>query len=265
MNTKKYMLNFLKNHRIYESFTCRDDAGNRIKYDLLSEEPPVGLLRDIAVRKTELTDAEKDAAMDVFSAYCLYHGAKVLGKKDGDDILSSPLVLEAVKCAEKCQTSGNYKGFHSLLAKLVIWRYRDAMRKGCFRIKDNGPSPDEKDGGKWQSRTTSMDSSFEDKGAAGMNSEVQDRIAEISLDHADQADKILLAHETIENCRNRGRLSEEQLDILCHVYGISETHDEMTQTRIAKKLGVSNTYVCNKLADAYKIMHDFIECDCTAA
>ena len=68
MNTKKYMLNVLKNHRIYESFTCRDDAGNRIKYDLLAEEPPVGLLHDIAVGETELTVNEKNTAMEMFSA-----------------------------------------------------------------------------------------------------------------------------------------------------------------------------------------------------
>ena len=265
MNTKKYMLDFLKNHRIYESFTCRDDAGSRIKYDLLAEEPPVGLLHDIAVRETELTANEKNTAMEMFSAYCIYHGAKVLGKKDGDDVLSYNLVKSAMKCAEKCLASGNYRGFHSLLAKLVIWRYRDAMRKGGFRIKENGPSPDGNGGGKWQPRTTSMDCSFEDKGWVEMNRELQNRIAEISLDHADEAANSGLVHEAVESCWNLGLISKEQFDMLCHFYGISEAHDKMTQTRIAKQLGVSNAFVCNKLADAYGIIREFIKCDCQAA
>ena len=101
MNTKKYMLNVLKNHRIYESFTCRDDAGSRIKYDLLAEEPPVGLLHDIAVRETELTVNEKNTAMEMFSAYCLYHGAKILGKKDGDDVLNYTLVQAAMSTIDQ--------------------------------------------------------------------------------------------------------------------------------------------------------------------
>ena len=265
MNTKKYMLNFLKNHRIYESFTCRDDAGNRIKYDLLAEEPPVGLLHDIVAEDTELTVNEKNTAMEMFSAYCIYHGAKILGKKDGDDVLNYTLVQAAMKCAGKCQESGNYKGFHTLLANLVTWRYRDARRKGSFRVKGSGPSADENDSGKWQTRTTPLEWNGTDDKSIEMNNKVQNRIAEISLDHANQADNIELVHETMESCRNLGLLSEEQYDMLCHFYGIGGAHDKMTQTEIARKLGVSPAYVSNKLADAYEIMHDFIACAHPAA
>jgi hypothetical protein len=265
MNTKKYMLNILKNHRIYESFTCRDDAGSQIRYDLLAEEPPVGLLRDIAVRETELTADEKNTAMELFSAYCIYHGAKILGKKDGDDVLNFTLVQAAMKCAEKCQESGNYKGFHALLAKLVIWRYRDARRKGCFRIKNNSPSTDGNHNGKWQSRTTPLEWNGTDEKSIEMNNKMQSRIAEISLEHANQADDIELVHETMGNCRDLGLLSEEQFYMLYHFYGIGGAHDKMTQTEIAKKLGVSPAYVCNKLAKAYEIMRDFIACARPAA
>ncbi|MBE6374416.1 MAG: hypothetical protein E7055_20425 [Lentisphaerae bacterium] len=265
MNTKKYMLNVLKNHRIYESFTCRDDAGNRIKYDLLAEEPPVGLLHDIAVGETELTANEKNTAMEMFSAYCIYQGAKILGKRNGDDMLNYTLVQEAMKCAEKCQESGNYKGFHTLLTNLVNWRFRDASRKGCFRVKGNGPSADGDDNGKWQTRTTPLEWNGTDDMSIEMNNKVQARIAEISLDHANQADNIELVHETMESCRNLGLLTEEQYDMLCHFYGIGGAHDKMTQTEIAKKLGVSPAYVSNKLADAYEIMHDFIACAHPAA
>lgn len=265
MNTKKYMLNILKNHRIYESYTCRDDAGIRIRYDLLAEEPPVGLLRDIAVRETELTADEKDAAVEIFSVYCMYHGAKVLGTKDGDDVLNYTLVRAAMKCAEKCRASGHYQGFRTLLANLVIWRYRDSRRKGCFRIRGKGPSSDGNDGDKWQSRTTSMGCSGSDEKSVEMKREVENSIAEISLDQAARAENIGLVHETMESCRNLGLLSKEQYDMLCHFYGIGGAHDKMTQTGIAKKLGVSPAYVCNKLADAYGIMHDFIECGRPAA
>ena len=244
------MLNVLKNHRIYESFTCRDDAGSRIKYDLLAEEPPVGLLRDIAVRETELTVNEKNTAMELFSAYCIYHGAKILGKKDGDDVLNFTLVQAAMKCAEKCQESGNYKGFHSLLTNLVNWRFRDASRKGCFRVKGNDPSADGDDNGKWQTRTTPLEWNGTDAMSIEMNNKVHN---------------IELVHETMESCRNLGLLSEEQYDMLCHFYGIGGAHDKMTQTEIAKKLGVSPAYVSNKLADAYEIMHDFIACAHPAA
>ncbi|MBR4664591.1 MAG: hypothetical protein IKO93_12025, partial [Lentisphaeria bacterium] len=204
MNTKKYMLNVLKNHRIYESFTCRDDAGIRINYDLLAGEPPVGLLRDIAVRETELTVNEKNTAMEMFSAYCIYYGAKILGKKDGDDVLNYTLVQAAMKCAEKCQESGNYKGFRTLLANLVIWRYRDARRKGCFRVKGSGPSADGNDSGKWLSRTTPLEWNGTDDKSIEMNKKMENRIAEISLEHANQADNIELVHETMESCRNLG-------------------------------------------------------------
>ncbi len=265
MNTKKYMLNVLKNHRIYESFTCRDDAGNRIKYDLLAEEPPVGLLHDIVAEDTELTVNEKNTAMEIFSAYCIYHGAKILGKKDGDDVLNYTLVQAAMKCAKKCQESGNYKGFHTLLANLVMWRYRDARRKGCFRVKRKDSSADENDSGKWQPRTTPLEWNGKDAKSIEMNNKVQNRIAEISLDYANQADNIELVHETMESCRSLGLLSEEQYDMLCHFYGIGGAHDKMTQTEIAKKLGVSPAYVSNKLADAYEIMHDFIACAHPAA
>ena len=94
---------------------------------------------------------------------------------------------------------------------------------------------------------------------------MQNRIAEISLEHANQAEDIELVHETMESCRDLGLLSEEQFYMLCHFYGINGAHDKMTQTEIAKKLGVSPAYVCNKLAHAYEIMRDFIACARPAA
>ena len=258
------MLNILKNHRIYESFTCKDD-GKRHQDDLLAEIPPVGLLSDVAVNETELTEKERAIAFDAFSAYCMYHGAKILGKKNPDDVVNYNLVLEAVKCAKKCKVKGTFDGFHKLFSNLVHWRYTDAQRKNGIKIKDQEASSHGKTVYKWQSRTTSMEYDNPDDRSTGMNPKVQDTIAEISLEKACKAENIKLVREALCSCRKTGRLTHEQIDMLCHYYGIGKDYEEMNQTAIAKKLGVSTAYVCNRLAAAYAVMHEFIEDDRSAA
>lgn len=264
MNMTKFMLNILKNHRIYESFTCKDN-GMRLKDDLLAKVSPVGLLSDIAVNETELTAEERALAFEAFSAYCLYHGAKILGKKNPDDVVNYNLVLAAVKCAKKCHENGTYDGFHKLFSNLVNWRYTDTQRKNGIKIKDQGASAQGKTVYTWQTRTTSMEYENQEDRSTGMNPKVQECIAEISLEKASKAENIKLVREVLSTCIKAGRLTHEQIDMLCHYYGIGKNYEMMNQTAIAKKLGVSPAYVCNKLMSAYAVMHDFIGDDRSAA
>ena len=110
-----------------------------------------------------------------------------------------------------------------------------------------------------------MEFKDQDSGTAEMKREVENRIAEISLDQAARTENIELVRETLESCRNLGLISREQFDMLCHYYGIGRNYEMMNQTAIARKLGVSPAYVCNKLAHAYEIMRDFIACARPAA
>lgn len=265
MNMNRFMQNYLNNYRNYKSFTCKAD-GKKLTDDLLAEVPPVGLLSDIAQRETLLTEKEKLIADNAFSAYCMYQGAKILGKKNPDDVLNYNLVLDAVKIAKKCREQGRYDRFHKLFGNLVYWRYTDAQRKNGIKIKD--PEASARKGKKvykWQTRTTPMEYKREDDLSTVMISKVQSSIAEISIEKASKTENIKLVRETLNFCRKTGLLTPEQIDMLCHYYGIGKNYEMMNQTAIAKKLGVSPAYVCNKLTAAYEVMRDFIVDDRSAA
>ena len=266
MSTVKFMRNYLNNHRNYESFTCTVD-GRRLTDDLLAKVPPVGLLSDIAVRETKLNEKEKLIADNAFSAYCMYQTVKILGRNIPDDMMNyNNLVLEAMKDAKKCSEQGTFDKFQKHLTTLVYWRYTDELRKKAIRVKDEETS--EQNGTKvykWQAKMTPMEYEKDDDHSTVMSANVQNSIAEISLEKADKAENIQLVRETLNFCKQTGRLTPEQIDILCHYYGIGKNYEMMNQTEIAEKLGVSPAYVCNRLKDAYEVMRNFIEDDRSAA
>lgn len=261
----RFMLNILKSHRNYESFTCMV-GGKRLTDDLLAEVPPMGLLSDIAVSDTELTEEECAIAFEAISAYCMYHGAKILGRKCPDDVVNYNLVLEAVKDAKKCREQGTFDGFHKLFSNLIHWRYTDAQRKNGIRVRDRKASAEKrKKVYAWQSRTIPMEYKGKDDRSEEMNAAIKKICAEISLEKAGKADNIKLIRETLNFCRKTGLLTPEQIYMLCHYYGIGKNYEMMNQTEIARKLGVSTAYVCNRLKGAYAVMHDFIGDDRSAA
>ena len=176
------------------------------------------------------------------------------------------LVQEAVKSAKQCKEDGRYDQFRQLFGNLVYWRYTDALRKKGIKVKDDEASALEgKNVYNWQTRTISTESSDEDVRPGEMNPTVMKIWGEISLEKASKAENIKLVRETLNFCQQTGRLTPEQIDMLCHYYGIGKNYQMMNQTEIAKKLGVSTAYVCNRLKEAYEVMRNFIEDDRSAA
>ena len=267
---KNFIMEIIKNYKNYESCTGRDELGMRLKHDLSCSEIPVGLLRDITAERDALTEQQRNYAWNAFSAYCMNLCAKKYCRNEDreivEEIVSHDFIMEAAACAQKSSANGSFKGFHALFSNLAEWRYKDARRKNCVRKIDRKNSTGGKKRYLWVPRVMiPMEEVYENDDSTMINKELLAYITETSIAEADKKENVELVRETIQACRDLGLLTPEHIEILSSKYGIGEDGEMLKQNRIAEKLGVSNSYVSRKLAEACAIMHRYITDNCRAA
>ncbi|MBQ9337823.1 MAG: hypothetical protein IJS14_11080 [Lentisphaeria bacterium] len=261
-----FMQNLIKYYRNYKSVTCKDADGNNLEYDLCSRTVvPVGLLRDIAVSESELSQTESEYAWNVFSVYCMYKAAKKIGSRESEDIVDSDFVYEAAACAKMCMEKGNYNGFNSLFNNLLYWRQKDSVRKNFTRKKGVKNSEDGSAKTEWEAKTVPLEVADIEGGELSLRDEVNQLLLDKSLRLAEQKENIELVQETLKVCVRKKVLSQKQIDILCHKFGIGENYELLSQTKIAEKFGVSDANVSRTIADAYVVLKQILEDNSMAA
>ena len=255
----EFMLNVIRNYRNYKSVTCVDENGKNLEYDLCNLRiTPVGLLQDIALRETALTEEERNNACEVFSAYCMYLAARKIGCQPAEEIVSFAFIQAAAKCAEKCAANGTYNGFNQLFTNLLNWRRKDLLRKNIVR-KAKTTDDDGEAASQWTVKTVSLEVIDAEDGKCESRSEVNRAVCEESLSSMQRAANIELVHETLNACRKNSSLSQKQIDMICHKFGIGKNYELLSQTEIAEKYGVSNSLVSKTLSEAYDIMREFLD------
>ena len=82
---------------------------------------------------------------------------------------------------------------------------------------------------------------------------------------AQKAENVELVRETLKACRKNSLLSQKQIDMICHKFGIGKNYELLSQTKIAEKFGVGNTYVSTSLDRALGVLKEFMEDNSIAA
>lgn len=251
-----FMLNVINNYRNYKSVTCKDENGKNREYDLCdSTVIPIGLLRDIAVCETELTAAESKYAWEVFSSYCMCLAARKIGCEKAEEVVSYDFIKDAADCAKMCMEEENYNGFNRLFSNRLNWRKIDEQRKNLIKVKK--PKSDGET--QWEPRTVPLEIINKENGDVEIIGEVNQLLAEQSIRKTQKAENVELVRESLKACRKNNVLSQRQIDMVCHKFGIGEIYESLSQTQIAEKYGVSNTYVSNSINRALGVLKDFLE------
>ncbi len=257
----EFMLNVIENYRNYKSITCVDENGTRLEYDLCNLRiTPIGLLRDIALRETKLTEAEKTNVLNVFSAYCMYFAAKRIGVQAAEEIVSFTFIQSAVKCAEKCAEKDTYNGLNRLFTNLLNWRHKDLLRKNIVRRPKRKTDDDSDAAMQPTVKEVPLEIVAED-GTYELSNAASRAICEGALRRMQKAERIKHAHEILNGCLKDRSLSQTQIDMVCHKFGIGKNYELLTQTEIARKLGVSDSHVSETLSNAYRVLREFSDND----
>lgn len=258
--SREYLKKQLARFKEYTSFTTLDDDGQRRRYNLYTSRTATGLLRDVIATTRRLNAAEKRAKAfteEAFAAYCMHICATKCAKWVRLDDVMSDVYKEIREWLKENLEKGGMTSFHSFLATRATWRYRDILRKGRITITET----DEETGKKKTtraSRNVSLENG-EDGGGNGdadpkLNLEVLEEIlaqgAEAMVLESDRAD----VNRAIEVCLERRELTEEQVVILCHAYGLGDSYALLSQTEIAKKLHRSDAHVSRQLAKAIEVL-----------
>ena len=262
MEVFDFMLDVIKNYRNYKSVTCVDENGKNREYDLCDNTViPIGLLRDIAVSETELSAAESKYAWEVFSSYCMYLAARKIGSQEAEEVVSYEFIQEAANNAKKCMKEGKYNGFNRLFSNLLYWRSIDGQRKGIKKKKTSESDAE----AQWQSRTIPLEMVNQENGDVEIIGEVNQHLYTQSIRMAQKAENVELVRESLNACRKNGLLSPNQIDMICHKFGIGKHYELLSQTQIAEKYGVSNGYVSRTLSHVYDVLKEFMEDNSIAA
>lgn len=257
-----FMLNVIKNYRNYKSVTCVDENGKNREYDLCdSTVIPVGLLRDIAVSETELSAAEKEYAWQVFSTYCMYLAARKIGCEEADEVVSDDFIKAAANCAEMCMEEGNYNGFNRLFSNRLYWCRIDEQRKNLMKVKTSESDAEIQ----WQPRNIPLEMVNKENGDVEIIGEVNELLYKQSIRMTQKAENVELVRETLNACRKNRLLSQKQIEMICHKFGIGKNYELLSQTQIAEKYGVSSSYVSKTLSSAYGVLKEFMEENSIAA
>ena len=257
-----FMLNVIKNYRNYKSVTCKDENGKNREYDLCdSTVIPVGLLRDIAVSETELSAAESKYAWEVFSSYCMYLAAIKIGCEEAEEVVSYDFIKDAANCAKMCMEEEKYNGFNRLFSNRLNWRKIDGQRKNLIKVKKSKNDGETQ----WTPRTVPLEIVNKENGDVEIIGEVNQLLSEQSMRMAQKAENVELVRETLKACRKNSLLSQKQIDMICHKFGIGKNYELLSQTKIAEKFGVGNTYVSTSLDRALGVLKEFMEDNSIAA
>lgn len=256
--SREFLKRQLARFRKYRSFTTLDDDGQRREYDLRMNETATGLLRDVIAttrRLSEVQQHEKEFSLEAFAAYCMYICATRCARGvDLDDVMSA-LYQEALDWLKKHLENGDLWSFHSFLASRALLRYRTILRKGHITITRT----DEATGEKTQVRVPRMESlenenGGENDGGLRLNPKALKLILEDGARGLVQEVNRADVNSAIAFCREQGELTQEQVVILCHAYGLGDGYELLKQTEIAKKLGKSNAYVSRQLNQAIDVL-----------
>ncbi len=253
--SREFLKRQLARFRRYKSFTTLDDDGQRREYNLYMTETATGLLRDVIATTRRLSEEqqhEKEFSLEAFAAYCMYICAtRCAPGVDLDDVMSK-LYMEALKWLREHFENGDLWSFHSLLASRAFLRYRDILKKGHITIKetDEATGKEKKVKGNFRCESLEDANAGENDGGLRLKRKVLKKIVEDSaralVREVNRAD----VNSAIAFCREQGELTQEQVVILCHAYGLGDGYELLKQTEIAKKLGKSNAYVSRQLNQA---------------
>ena len=156
---------------------------------------------------------------------------------------------------------GNYNGFKRLFFNCLYWRRIDGQRKNLIKVKNSESDAE----AQWQSKTVPLEMVNKENGDVEIIGEVNELLYKQSLRMAQKAENVELVRETLNACRKKNLLSQKQFDMICHKFGIGKNYKLLSQTQIAKKYGVSNSYVSKTLSSAYSVLKEFMEDNSIAA
>ena len=247
-NEREYLKSQLARFREYTSFTTLDNAGQQKVYDLYMPETATGLLRDVIAKTSQLTPEQrvkKAVTLEAFAAYCMYICATRCARWVNVGEAIPEVYLEMVEWLKNHLENGNMKSFHSYLARRARWRYRDILKKGGLRMKGSKgkPVPLREDG-----TIETDDKELRDKYHVKIAAEAA-RAMVLEIDRVD-------VNRAIDVCFEQGKLTKDEVKILCHMYGLGDGYKLLSQTEIARKLKKSDAYVSRHLYEALNVLRD---------
>ena len=244
--TRAYLKKQLARFREYTSFTTLDDDGQRKKYDLYMPETATGLLRDVIATTKRLTTeqrVEKAVTLEAFAAYCMYICATRCARWVNVGEAIPEVYRESLKWLKKYFDKTDMVPFHNFLIGRARKRSIDILRRGGIRMRgaDGEPVPLREDG-TIETDDKELRDSFDENVAA----EAARRLV-LEFDRAD-------VNRAIKACFEQEKLTKDEVTILCHVYGLGDGFDQLSQTEIARKLKKSDSYVSRHLNDAIEVL-----------
>ncbi len=260
------MLNQLKHYKKYESFSAFARHGRGYKYDLM-DKTASGLLYDAIATTSRLTTEERkhhEYAQNVLAAFVMHHCVLAFNYRKYfyvDEDLASRVINDTYKAVYKMlkQDFEAGKRFDNVRKRLRGLARKIAGRKFSKQIEAGEYILEMDENGKrsLQPRNVSIDEENED-GNVVLSGKVIDYIIESAEEQMRKEKKLADLADAIMECRAKKILSDEEILILCHTYGLGEGYEIMKNGDIAELLGHDDSYVTRHRKEAIEKLRNVL-------